>query len=143
MPNRETKVLTEYSIAPLADLNAKSARLFSTGFSSDPKKYLSRVFHFDFSRRCVAQRPASFEPAPLRSRPGRAGCRRNNPGPRCPQTSSELETRCSPPVLLIAVRMTVAPIPVVPLCGAACGTHDTSSAVPPGDAGRRGLLLNG
>ena len=54
MPNRETKVLTEYSIAPLADLNAKSARLFSAGFSSDPKKYLSRVFRFDFSRRCWA-----------------------------------------------------------------------------------------
>ena len=27
MPNRETKVLTECSTAPLADLNAKSARL--------------------------------------------------------------------------------------------------------------------
>src|SRR5882724_5286792 len=134
MPNRETKVLTECSIAPLADLKAKSARLLERAwFSGDPEKYLSRAFRFDFSRRCGAQRSASFEPAPLRSRPGRAGCRRNNPGPRCPLTSSELETRCSPPVLLIAVRMTVAPIPVVPLCGAACGTHDTSSAVPPGD----------
>ena len=106
-----------------------------------PKKCLRQVFPLTRKQEAEQHRLLSYEPAP--SDPGvqsRRLSRKNEPGRVCSLTSSELETLFSLPTFAnrgpddCAANSSSG----AARCGAACGTHDTSGAVPLGTAGRRG-----
>jgi hypothetical protein len=79
------------------------------GFSSDPRSVCAG-FSLWRKQRAGRQRLLSYESAPSDAGPVVQTVQENEPGRRRPPTPSVLFR-----LLLIAVRMTVAPIPIVPL----------------------------
>jgi hypothetical protein len=116
-------------VFPVPWFRQRTKIVFAPGFPSDSQAE-GRATATAFLRIGTLRRPVQ-------------SCRRskkNEPGRRRPLTPSVLETFCSLPAFAnrgpddCGANSNSA----VALCGAACGTHDRSGVLPPGNACRRG-----
>jgi hypothetical protein len=109
--------------------SAASQEVFAPGFPSDSQAG-GKAAATAFLRAGTSQIPVQL----------RRLSRKNEPGRCCPQAPSVLETLCS--LTTFANRgpddCGANSSSAAALCGAACGTHDTSGVVPSGNACRRG-----